>query len=75
MIRLLGCEPTGGEPVAVSVERWYDRGSRTWIVARKDAAGQQVGDADLSGTLAGAKSYEDERRRELGLPPLPRGRR
>lgn len=63
------------DAVAVAVERWYDRRARVWIVTRRDVDGNQVGDADLAGTRAGAKSYEDDRRRELGLPALPKGRR
>ena len=32
-----------------TVERWYDRLSRNWIVQYKDADGHQLGDAGIVG--------------------------
>ena len=36
------------------LDRWYDRGSRSWIVQLKDEAGNQVGDAIFVGTRSEA---------------------
>lgn len=36
--------------------RWYDRYTRTWIVQRKDAAGNQIGDATFVHSSREAKA-------------------
>ena len=36
--------PDGGK-----IETWYDRPSRSWVSQRKDAAGNQVGEAQYDG--------------------------
>ena len=46
--------------IATKVEKWFDRRSRVWIVQKLDRDGNQIGDAGLSGTKAGADLYEKE---------------
>lgn len=59
--------PSTGERVgpAVTVDRWYDRSSRSWVVQAKDANGNQVGDSVYSGTAAGAIAAEHEMKKEI----------
>lgn len=49
----------------VSVDKWYDRHSRSWVVQRKDADDQQVGPAHYSGTKRGADICADDWSSEL----------
>lgn len=50
---------------AVTVDRWYDRNTRSWVVQKKDANGNQVGDAVYSGTKAGAVAAEKDLKKEI----------
>ena len=43
------------EPKVVSVDKWYDRYSRSWIVQLKDESGNQVGDAMYFGNRESAE--------------------
>jgi len=53
------------DPVAVFVRRWYDRRTRSWVVQKLDADGNQVGDAEYVGTRAGAEAIERQLREEV----------
>ena len=50
---------------AVTVDRWYDRKARTWVVQKKDAQGNQIGDAEFSGTRKGADLIWNQWRKEI----------
>ncbi|MCX7177961.1 MAG: hypothetical protein NTX56_04055 [Proteobacteria bacterium] len=50
-----------------TVVKWYDRQSRNWIVQKLDASGNQIGDAGITGTRAGADVYEAEFRKEIAV--------
>ncbi len=53
--------PDAGEPVdrpAVRVDRRYDRRSRSWVLALKDADDNQVGEAEYHGDKAEADRAE-----------------
>lgn len=52
--------------IIATVEMWYDRCTRSWVIQRRNAAGDQVGNADYVGTKAGAIHVRDQRRREVG---------
>ena len=49
------------------VERWFDREARVWVVQKFDMDGNQIGDAGLAGTKAGAVAYEKEFLTELSV--------
>jgi len=38
-----------------TIEQWYDWSTRSHVTRLTDGAGNQIGDADFSGTSAGAK--------------------
>lgn len=38
------------EAEAVMLDQWYDRHTRSWVIQLKDAEGNQIGEADYSGT-------------------------
>ena len=46
--------------VATRVDVWYDRGSRSWVVQRKDRYGNQVGEADYVGRKEHALELKGE---------------
>lgn len=50
---------------AVNTERWYDRGSRSWVVQKKDVEGNQIGDAAYVGSKREAILIEAEWRKEI----------
>lgn len=39
-----------------SVESWYDSKTRSYVTQTKDAQGNQLGDANFSGTVKGRNS-------------------
>lgn len=43
-----------------SVETWYDRANRLWVTQTKDAEGNQIGEAEFTGSgKASAKNAHD----------------
>jgi hypothetical protein len=56
------------EPVVASVDRWYDRHQRSWVVVRKDAEGNQIGDAFYDGVRKGAVAMEKQWCLEHSIP-------
>lgn len=54
--------PGGGK-----VETWYDRRSRNYVTQLKDSEGNQVGEAEYSGTRAGANLSHKEKEREAKM--------
>jgi hypothetical protein len=57
--------PASDDTIA-SVEAWYDRHTRSWVIQRRNAAGDQLADADYVGTKAGMIQVRDIRRKEIG---------
>jgi len=52
----------------VTVEKWFDRwGTRSWVVQRKDAEGNQVGDADYVHTREEAQKLVKQYRKAIGF--------
>lgn len=49
------------------IDRWYDRCSRSWIVQKMDAEGNQIDEAFYSGTKLGAIMVEKEWKIENNL--------
>jgi hypothetical protein len=47
------------DEIKVSVERWYDRSLRLWTLVWKNAAGQQVGDAQYASSREEANQTYD----------------
>ena len=43
----------------VTIDTWFDKTSRCWITAKKDADGNQIGDAEISGDKVGAAHAHD----------------
>ncbi len=52
--------PTTHKGEKMTVTRWYDRATRSWVVQRKDAAGNQIGDAYYAGVKSDAVKCERE---------------
>jgi hypothetical protein len=48
----MSIEDPDDEPLAVAVETWYDRQTRSWITYLVDAEGHQLGAAAYDGTRA-----------------------
>ena len=55
------------------VERWYDRHTRSYVVQRKDADGNQIGAADYCGFREWADEVMAEYAAEYGLTITARG--
>jgi hypothetical protein len=58
---------TDVDETVVRIDRWYDRSSRCYIIAAKNAAGDQVGDAGVECNRADADSVEADMRKAAGL--------
>lgn len=50
---------------AVTVDKWYNRHVRSWVVQKKDARGYQVGDAEYVGTNIEAEAIAKDWRKEI----------
>lgn len=50
---------------AVTVDRWYDRHSRSWVVQKKDADGNQIGNAEYVGSRREADLIWKQWREEI----------
>lgn len=67
-IKLSGGLPiVSAESPVASVDRWYDRKSKSWVVQRKDFTGNQIGDAHYCGDKKEAKGMEAAWWKEAGL--------
>ena len=51
---------------AVTVDRWYDRHSRNWVVQKMDADGNQIGNAEYVYSKREAILIEVEWKKEMG---------
>jgi hypothetical protein len=54
--------------IVATVECWYDRHTRSWVIQRRNSEGDQVGAADYIGTKAGAVVVRRSRETEVGQP-------
>jgi len=52
--------------IVATVEMWFDRYTRSWVVQRRNSEGDQVGSADYTGTKAGAVLVRNARMTEVG---------
>lgn len=59
--------PDTGERLgpAFTVDRWYDRNNRSWVVQKKDVNGNQVGEAAYVGSKREAIFIDVEWRAEI----------
>lgn len=48
-----------------SVDMWYDRQTRSWVVQKKDAEGNQIGDAYYTGSKSDAQKTKESWEKEL----------
>lgn len=55
-MRLLNADTTPLDETVVTIEYWYDRKTRSWVVQTKTKEGFQVGEADYVGTRPQAES-------------------
>lgn len=44
-------------PRIAKIDSWYDRHTRSWVIQKKDAEGNQIGAADYAGTKADRDAY------------------
>lgn len=54
-----------GFMVPVSLDSWYDRSTRSWVVQTLDTYGNQVGDADYCGTRGQRDACMEARKADL----------
>lgn len=48
------------EPTVTKIEVWYDKQFSTWVVQRKDKAGNQIGDCEYINPKKAAVEYAKE---------------
>lgn len=53
------------EPRTAKVEVWYDRATRSWVVQRLDADGNQIGTADYVHSKREAQALAKEYERAI----------
>lgn len=54
--------------MTLTVEKWYDRTSRNWVVQTKDERGNQIGDADYVYTRREAEKLVRQRVKDIERP-------
>lgn len=55
------------DETVVSIDRWYDRSSRCWIIAARNADGYQIGDAGVEPNRRDADVVEADMKARYGL--------
>ncbi|TVY09920.1 hypothetical protein [Paenibacillus cremeus] len=55
------------EQKPAKVDKWYDRGTRSWVVQLKDHEGNQIGDAIYVASKSEAAEQEKDWRAEYGI--------
>lgn len=59
--------PNYEEPKAVSIEMWYDKHYRHWVIYPIDEFGNQIGEAQYGFGKQDAKRIKDELADEYGI--------
>jgi len=66
-IKIIGYEPSNKELKPSTVDMWYDRSQRSWIVQLKDQDDNQIGDAAYVHSKPEALKQVDGWKKEFGL--------
>ena len=67
VIKIAGYDPEYKEPKAVSIDMWYDRHRREWVLYPVDEEGNQLAEASYGFSKAEAKQIRKDLEAEYGL--------
>jgi len=66
-MKIIGYEQSDNESIVTSIDMWYDRHSRNWVIQRKDNEGNQIGTADYVYTKLEAQTIKEQYQSEYNL--------